>query len=1453
MTEKLNIELDGSELLQSLKQITSSIEELRGAFAALAKSPTERLRQNVNEVSGAFNTMAREAKTNLEQVVKSVETSMAKAKDKAKVGVKALAAAGQAEADKNPISIRVKVPSIKNKDGTTSSLSGSEMSRPELLSEQARLQSAPGAINAASQQLMYQRLRSQTKLLWADKKADASAAIAEQAAQEGTLHRSLKTQSKLLWADKKADATATLAEQAAQEGTLHRSLKTQTKLLWADKKADAARDISERSSAEYLLYQRLKSQSKLLWAQKKADASAAMYAMSRSATVVVNRASKSPLGDYSVSEGVNRGILRTVSAEASAAGPAIATVATESKKAAKAGDALVGTNARLAGGMRDLHSAARGLASGFGAMWLTWGNITPLLAGAAISGAVVQTVKVGAQVQDTMTRLRVLGNESSDSVAGLNTQMQELARTGPFGPLEIAEAMKTLTLAGLSAVEVSSSIKDVLNFSIAGDVGIQQAAEAVTTIATAFGVSASGFGYVTDAISKAAAETKSSVEDLAAAFKTASVIHQKYGVSLEETAVGLSLMANAGIKGTAAGTALRNMYADLGGRTKAVTDELKDLGVAPFDKATGKMRETGKVFKELLVALSDKRSVDDARKSLDKIFSERGSKEAFALFEALKTKAKEAGTDVSNVYDELIKKVSEAAGFTAIAAAEIGLTPLNQMRSVASTLQSVMVETFESVQPYVLSVAASLKEIINSDGFKRSLQDLVVLIGSVVKLTLEHGKAIVQVLIAYQGFKAVATVIAGVAGAMAAMAATTTTATGAVVALGAATRAAAAANPVLLALTAVVTLGAVAWATYQMWADKGADATKKNMDLDRSQFIKTLEDERDRLKEINTAARENISLEALRTRTKVVSTSSERVGEAQAKVNELQAMFDKASPDGSTPGMPSKRQELIGRSLKEAQSRLALANNVRAGEIRTAYTVQAQIRAEAKEIADRERARSLELLQQVIGNPNLKPQEDQGEGKAGAGRFSHNNELEQVSKRYSDAMSVIKNEEANQQKLLDASHSATLINDGTFFAEQLKLTAKSEAAQLDLLKANRAAYEAAYSDRQGKLSSDLSDARKDNIGKKDPAKGNAAALKRYNEGLEKLKATRDTYIASLDSDASKISSGAETRAQLQQIALRGEFEKTGRASDDFWRSEEEARIRAAEQTSTEDAMRYASPEQQARIAAMSTETGRLAAVMLDYDHTIAKLRENLFGFLAVSGPVSKMNDDERAAFEQLNLNIEQNIRLRDKLVGKVKEKGDAAVVKFEKDERAKLVSSLSDAVEVGLYQGGAAGSKSIRQVLKDELRKPIKLAITALVNTVFDGLLGQGGGAAGSASVGGDALGGISKFLSSAGQATGDGIGMAITSLMGWLPSFAVGTDYVPHDMVANIHKGERIVPASQNKPGSVSSGPPIIVHQNFTVGDVASLSQVRQEVKGAEQRIAISIGRSQRYEGAMS
>ncbi len=109
-------------------------------------------------------------------------------------------------------------------------------------------------------------------------------------------------------------------------------------------------------------------------------------------------------------------------------------------------------------------------------------------------------------------------------------------------------------------------------------------------------------------------------------------------------------------------------------------------------------------------------------------------------------------------------------------------------------------------------------------------------------------------------------------------------------------------------------------------------------------------------------------------------------------------------------------------------------------------------------------------------------------------------------------------------------------------------------------------------------------------------------------------------------------------------------------------------------------------------------------------------------------------------------------------------------------------------------------------------------------------------------------------------------IGSALSAITGGLLSFDGGGDTPKGPraggldgkggFLAMLHTDEGVIDYTKPAParsGGGSGGRPIMVTQNFTVGDVASVSMVRQAVAGSEQRIASGIGRSMRYGGALS
>ena len=405
--------------------------------------------------------------------------------------------------------------------------------------------------------------------------------------------------------------------------------------------------------------------------------------------------------------------------------------------------------------MKDGQGAARGLASGFGAMGLTLGAVLPLLAGAAISRSFMEAVRAGSEVGQQLAIIKYQGGEASAQIAALNAALLDTGRNGQYGPMEVAKGMKTLELAGLSAKEQLQGLQAVMNFSTVGEVPIEKSAETLVALATAFGYTAKDFNIVGDVITKTAAVSMTSVDSLMGSMKTASTVAQEFKVSLVDTATGLALLSNLGIKGTAAGTAERQMLSELSGTSTKARRVLEDsLHVEVFDKATGAIKPLVTVIGDLSAAL-DKYGPKAQLMLEQALGSEKGTKGLIAVIEAYRTKVIETGGAASNMLAQMRALVADAPGFMAEAAIGMSLTAQNQMKAVSAALESSLVGAFQKIEPTLITVANRLRTMFSSPEFKQGISNTITSVANITAAFVEHSGTVLEVLKAYALYKAV--------------------------------------------------------------------------------------------------------------------------------------------------------------------------------------------------------------------------------------------------------------------------------------------------------------------------------------------------------------------------------------------------------------------------------------------------------------------------------------------------------------------------------------------------------------------------------------------------------------------------------------------------------------------------------------------------------------------------
>lgn len=412
--------------------------------------------------------------------------------------------------------------------------------------------------------------------------------------------------------------------------------------------------------------------------------------------------------------------------------------------------------------MQDAHAAARGLSGGMGALWLTYGNIAPMVAGVAVAAGMKAIVSIGKDVENTLEGIRVKGQETVESVANLREVIMSLG-TGIYGPREVAKALETLILAGLNAKEAALGINAALNLATVGGTSIEKAAYSLVQVGTALGYSAAGYDRIADVIAMTAAASMSSVDSVSESFKAGSVLGKLYGVTLSDIGVQFALLSNLGIKGTAAGTSAKNFYSVLLGDSKKTAEALKSihLSVQDFKDSEGNVKPLVEVFSLLNEGLSKYTKVSQDV-FIANASNERGRKLMVEGLDAIRT----AGETTATKMEDVFKKIDESYGFAAQGAAAMALTVDSQFKSVKNTLETQFLKAFEDIQPQIAVVARALKDAFNSPEFVKGIQSVALAIADLTVFIIDNvaaGKVLLEGFLAWKAISFIVGTLVAVA------------------------------------------------------------------------------------------------------------------------------------------------------------------------------------------------------------------------------------------------------------------------------------------------------------------------------------------------------------------------------------------------------------------------------------------------------------------------------------------------------------------------------------------------------------------------------------------------------------------------------------------------------------------------------------------------------------------
>jgi len=243
---------------------------------------------------------------------------------------------------------------------------------------------------------------------------------------------------------------------------------------------------------------------------------------------------------------------------------------------------------------------AQGIGIGFGIS--TVGMVTNAID--LIKSGIANVVETGIEYEATMSKVQAITNATGAEMQQMSDLALELGAKTSKSASESAEAMTYMGMAGWNTQEILAGLPGVLNLSIASGEDLARTSDIVTDNLTAFGMAAEDAGYYADVLAYSASNANVTVDTLGESLKYVAPVATGAGVAMEETVAMVSLLGDAGIKGSQAGTTLRSVILNLTGANEKATAKLKELGVAIHDKS-GKMRSMTDIIGDLSKKLVD--------------------------------------------------------------------------------------------------------------------------------------------------------------------------------------------------------------------------------------------------------------------------------------------------------------------------------------------------------------------------------------------------------------------------------------------------------------------------------------------------------------------------------------------------------------------------------------------------------------------------------------------------------------------------------------------------------------------------------------------------------------------------------------------------------------------------------------------------------------------------------
>ncbi|MDU9326102.1 phage tail tape measure protein [Staphylococcus pseudintermedius] len=301
-------------------------------------------------------------------------------------------------------------------------------------------------------------------------------------------------------------------------------------------------------------------------------------------------------------------------------------------------------------------------------------------------------VKKSIDFDDSMRKVKATSGATSGEFQQLRDKALEMGAKTKFSASESAEALQYMSLAGWDTKDMLNGIDGVMQLAAASGEDLGSVSDIVTDSLTAFGLKAKDSGHFADVLAQTSSKANTDVRGMGEAFKYAAPVAGALGYTVEDTSIAIGLMSNAGIKGEKAGTALRTMFSNLAKPTKAMKNQMDELGISITD-SQGNMLPMRDVMDQLRGKFKGL-SKDQQASAAATIFGKEAMSGALAVINAS-----------DEDYKKLTKSIDNSAGASKRMADEMEGGIGGSIRRMKSAIESLAISIGDVLAPYIKRLA----------------------------------------------------------------------------------------------------------------------------------------------------------------------------------------------------------------------------------------------------------------------------------------------------------------------------------------------------------------------------------------------------------------------------------------------------------------------------------------------------------------------------------------------------------------------------------------------------------------------------------------------------------------------------------------------------------------------------------------------------------------------------